>query len=71
MGPAIPAAYRQLAALEPQTLAVMHGSSYNGDCGALLRSLADVYEHRFGCATGLVPAQALPGHDAPVGAGNR
>jgi flavorubredoxin len=69
MGPAIPAAYRRLADLEPKTLAVMHGSSYNGDCARLLRDLADVYETRFGCGTPAVPAQALPGHSAPVGAG--
>jgi len=67
MGPAIPAAYRRLADLEPTTLAVMHGSSYNGDCGRLLRDLADVYETRFGCQP-RVPAQALPGH-SPVGVG--
>ncbi|MCU1602322.1 MAG: Anaerobic nitric oxide reductase flavorubredoxin [Frankiales bacterium] len=66
MGPAIPAAYRRLADLEPTTLAVMHGSSYNGDCAKLLRDLADVYETRFGCHPA---AQALPGHEAPVGAG--
>jgi flavorubredoxin len=69
MGPAIPAAYRRLADLEPTTLAVMHGSSYNGDCARLLRDLADVYESRFGCRGAEIPAQALPGHDAPVGAG--
>lgn len=68
MGPAIPAAYRRLADLEPKTLAVMHGSSYNGDCARLLRELADVYETRFGCGTREIPAQALPGHGAPVGA---
>jgi flavorubredoxin len=67
MGPAVPLTYRRLADLEPKTLAVMHGSSYNGDCAALLRSLADVYESRFGCGTA-IPAQALPGHAAPVGA---
>lgn len=68
MGPAIPAAYRRLAELEPLTLAVMHGSSYNGDCPKLLRDLADVYESRFGCHAGAPAALALPGHDAPVGA---
>ena len=65
---AIPAAYRRLADLDPTTLAVMHGSSYNGDCPRLLRDLADVYESRFGCQPTAVPAKALPGHDAPVGA---
>jgi len=57
MGPAVPATCRRLADLEPTTLAVMHGSSYNGDCAKLLRDLADVYESRFGC-----------GNEAPVGA---
>ena len=69
MGPAIPTTYRRLADLEPKTLAVMHGSSYNGDCAKLLRDLADVYETRFGCGTPELPTQALPGHSAPVGAG--
>lgn len=69
MGPAIPATYRRLADLEPTTLAVMHGSSYNGDCIRLLRELADVYETRFGCQGPATPAPALLGHDAPVGAG--
>ena len=57
MGPAVPAAYRRLADLEPTTLAIMHGSSYNGDCSRLLRELADVYETRFAC-----------GGESPVGA---
>jgi len=67
MGPAIPATYRKLADLNPTTLAIMHGSSYNGDCARLLRDLADVYENRFGCQTAASHAQPLPGHDAPVG----
>jgi flavorubredoxin len=33
----------QLAALNPTTLAIMHGSSYTGDGAAQLRSLADGY----------------------------
>jgi flavorubredoxin len=33
----------QLAELEPQTLAMMHGSSFHGDGGAQLRSLATAY----------------------------
>lgn len=37
---------RRLAALEPTTLAIMHGSSYSGDGGAVLRTLADSYERR-------------------------
>jgi flavorubredoxin len=67
LGPAVPATYRRLADFAPQRLAVMHGSSYEGDSAALLRSLADVYEDRYGCAPRDVPAQPLPGHDALVG----
>ena len=33
----------QLAELQPTTLAIMHGSSYSGDCAAQLRALADGY----------------------------
>jgi flavorubredoxin len=54
LGQAVPATLRRLADLEPRTLAVMHGSSFRGDGGALLRSLADVYEQRFAC--GPVPS---------------
>lgn len=68
LGPAVPATYRRLAELNPTRLAIMHGSSYDGDCAALLRSMADVYEQRYGCASVDVPAQPLPAHDAPVGA---
>ncbi len=49
LGPAVPATLRRLAELEPRTLATMHGSSFNGDCGAQLRALADVYEQKFDC----------------------
>jgi hypothetical protein len=45
----------------------MHGSSYDGDCAALLRAMADVYEQRYGCGPADVPAQPLPAHDATVG----
>jgi flavorubredoxin len=37
---------RRLADLAPRTLAVMHGSSYAGDCGQALRDLADDYDRR-------------------------
>jgi flavorubredoxin len=37
---------RRLAELEPHALAVMHGSSFNGDCGKALLALADDYERR-------------------------
>ena len=48
-GPAVPATLRRLADLEPETLAIMHGSSFNGDCPSLLREMADVFETRLGC----------------------
>ena len=67
LGPAVPETYRRIADLEPARLAIMHGSSFEGDCATLLRAMADVYEQRYGCAPAGVPAQALPGHDAPVG----
>jgi glyoxylase-like metal-dependent hydrolase (beta-lactamase superfamily II) len=68
LGPAVPATYRRLAELNPTRLAIMHGSSYDGDCAGLLRAMADVYEQRYGCGPAEVPAQPLPAHDAPVGA---
>ena len=37
---------RALADLDPNTLAVMHGSSVTGDCAGALRGLADDYERR-------------------------
>ena len=37
---------RRLAALDPATLAIMHGSSYNGDASKALLALADDFEHR-------------------------
>lgn len=37
---------RQLGDLEPQTLGIMHGSAYAGDCRSALRDLADELERR-------------------------
>ncbi|MFZ1990293.1 MAG: MBL fold metallo-hydrolase [Alphaproteobacteria bacterium] len=37
---------RKLAALKPKTLAVMHGSSFEGDCAGALNALADFYAER-------------------------
>jgi hypothetical protein len=45
--------YRRLADLGPRQLAIMHGSAYDGDCPAMLRAMADVYEQRFGCGSSL------------------
>jgi hypothetical protein len=35
---------RSLAALKPKTLAVMHGSSFNGDAAKALLDLGDLYD---------------------------
>jgi flavorubredoxin len=55
-GPAVPWALRRLARLEPETLAVMHGSSFEGNAGAALRDLAGEWERRFGPADTGPPA---------------
>jgi flavorubredoxin len=39
---------RKLAALEPKTLAIMHGSSYTGDCARALRELDNALRDVFG-----------------------
>lgn len=44
--PATAPTLRRLAALNPRTLAVMHGSSYAGDAAASLRALADHSERK-------------------------
>jgi flavorubredoxin len=41
---------RRLAELEPRTLALMHGSSFNGDCRSALLRLADGYDARLALA---------------------
>ena len=46
LAPATGRIVRRLAGLAPRTLAVMHGSSYAGDCGQALRDLADRYDAR-------------------------
>ena len=42
---------RRLAELEPTTLAIMHGSSYNGETAKALLALADDYDHRLANAS--------------------
>ncbi len=41
---------RRLAELEPRTLAIMHGSSFSGDCAGALRELSDRYAARLAAA---------------------
>ena len=40
----------QLAALNPTTLATMHGASYSGDGAAQLRALSDEYAAMLGAS---------------------
>lgn len=42
---------RSLAELRPDTLALMHGSSFRGDCAAALHALADRYDARLDAAS--------------------
>jgi flavorubredoxin len=51
LSPTTPKTIDRLAALAPRTLALMHGSSYNGDCPAALHALADAYRHRIAAAS--------------------
>jgi len=46
LNPNMGATIRGLAELGPNTLALMHGPSFSGDCGSALRALADDYERR-------------------------
>jgi len=45
--PTTGAAIRKLADLSPKTLAIMHGSSFNGDTVRALNDLADLYDGWF------------------------
>jgi flavorubredoxin len=42
---------RSLAELNPTTMGIMHGSSFNGDCSAALLALADAYDTRLANAS--------------------
>lgn len=68
LGPAVPATYRRLAELAPRRLAIMHGSSYEGDAATMLRAMADVYEQRYGCSTPDAPQQPPQSYPALIGA---
>jgi flavorubredoxin len=46
LAPSTPTTIDRLAALEPKTLALMHGSSFTGDCSASLHALANAYRQR-------------------------
>jgi flavorubredoxin len=51
-GEAVPQVLERLAALEPRTLAIMHGSSFEGDGGRALRELAAAWRDRIPVPTG-------------------
>ena len=56
-GDTMPRALEQLADLEPRTLAVMHGSSFEGDGGVALRELARAWPpHPSASAEGMAAA---------------
>jgi hypothetical protein len=46
LNPGMGATLRRLSALEPRTLALMHGPSFAGDGGGALRALAEDYDRR-------------------------
>jgi flavorubredoxin len=47
LAPTTGATLRKLADLDPAFLALMHGSTFQGDCAGELRGLAQAYEERF------------------------
>ncbi len=51
-GGVVPDVLDRLASLEPRTLAIMHGSSYEGDGGRALRELAAAWRYRVPLPTG-------------------
>ena len=50
LGPSTAPNIRKLAALDPRTLAVMHGASYHGNAGRALHALADHYDAELSAA---------------------
>ncbi len=50
LSPSTPVTIDQLAELEPRMLALMHGSSFAGDCASALHALADAYRVRLAAA---------------------
>jgi hypothetical protein len=50
IGPSTAAVLRKLSDLAPRTLALMHGSSFAGDCAGQLNGLARYYDDALGRA---------------------
>jgi flavorubredoxin len=57
--PSTAATIRQLADLEPRTLALMHGPAYAGDCTRALLDLAAAYEGRVAASMDLAGSAAI------------
>ena len=57
---------RSLAELRPQTMALMHGPSYTGDCVQALHELASAYDQRLAAEGVRFTPPASPGHDSPT-----
>jgi flavorubredoxin len=55
LGPSIAPTVRRLADLAPNTLALMHGSSFTGDTAAALHDLASAYDRRLRAAMAEIP----------------
>ncbi len=53
-----PKLLKQLADLNPKTLATMHGSSFNGDCSAALMDLDTIMKEVLGGGYEIVPANS-------------
>ncbi|WP_439578041.1 MBL fold metallo-hydrolase [Elioraea sp.] len=51
LNPGMGATIRRLAGLAPRRLAIMHGSSFAGDCAAALGALAEDYDRRVRAAS--------------------
>ena len=51
LGPFVGSTMRRLAALQPATMAIMHGPSFQGDGGTALLALADEYDALTAVAT--------------------
>ena len=71
--PRLAATARKLADLSPQTLACMHGSSFIGDGGQVLRGLADAYDEQYpptdqgrSNRSGRRPQRSCRGADVPT-----
>jgi flavorubredoxin len=66
LGPATAPTIRRLAALEPRTLALMHGPTFRGAGGAQLRALADHFDQLLAAAEREAAAPAPQPAPSPI-----